>query len=193
MNASAHAQPKPAESLAWMAPLLDRVETPILLADRRGEVLRANAALARLQARVGAGRSLRPHIVTLLAQLQRALSAAGVDRPSAMEKEVVLGETRLRLLAAPLEVPAQDASTLYAILVEPVTPLLPDVAQIRIRHGLSRRQSEVALLLAQGQTNDQVAAALRISPHTARRHTERVLGKLGVSRRGGVAQRLLLT
>jgi DNA-binding CsgD family transcriptional regulator len=44
----------------------------------------------------------------------------------------------------------------------------------------------VALLLAERRSNTEIAGALGISPHTAKRHTERVLGKLGVSTRRAV-------
>jgi DNA-binding CsgD family transcriptional regulator len=192
MDASMRLQAERLAPLDWMGPLLDRVETPVLLADRRGDVVRANAALARFRARLGSGRSLEAHIVALLAQLQLGAQESGDQVPAAMEKEVVVGGLRVKLLATPLAVPAQAADTLFAVLIEPITPPLPDAAHLKVRCGLSRRQAEVALLLAQGCTNAQVASALRISPHTARRHTERVLGKLGVGRRGGVAQRLLL-
>lgn len=162
----------------------------MLLADRRGDVLHANAALGRLRSRMGPKRSLDAHIVSLLARLQNG-GGASVDGPETMEKEVVVGELRIRLLATALPAPAQVADTLFAVLIEPITPVLPEASQVAARHGLSRRQAEVALLLAQGHTNAQVSSALRISPFTARRHTERVLGKLGVARRGAVAKRLL--
>jgi len=42
---------------------------------------------------------------------------------------------------------------------------------------------EVAILLAEGCSNSTVARRLGISPHTARHHTQRVLGKLGVHSR----------
>jgi DNA-binding CsgD family transcriptional regulator len=41
----------------------------------------------------------------------------------------------------------------------------------------------VAAMLAQGRSNSAIAAALRISTHTARHHTQRVLAKLGVHSR----------
>jgi DNA-binding CsgD family transcriptional regulator len=53
-------------------------------------------------------------------------------------------------------------------------------------YGLTRRELEVARLIANGHSGKQVAAALRISPHTARHHTESVFSKLGVQCRGQV-------
>jgi len=62
--------------------------------------------------------------------------------------------------------------------------------ELRRRYGLTAREVEVARLLAQGKRNADVAAALEISPYTARRHTERVLLKLGARTRAEVAGRL---
>jgi DNA-binding CsgD family transcriptional regulator len=58
--------------------------------------------------------------------------------------------------------------------------------------SLTPIEARAALLLAQGKPNAEVADALSISPHTARRHTERVLYKLGARSRAEVAVRLLL-
>jgi DNA-binding NarL/FixJ family response regulator len=57
---------------------------------------------------------------------------------------------------------------------------------LRQRYRLTRRESDVAQLLALGKSNAEVASALSISEHTARHHTERVLTKLGVSSRAAV-------
>ncbi|HET6836519.1 MAG TPA: LuxR C-terminal-related transcriptional regulator [Gemmatimonadales bacterium] len=52
------------------------------------------------------------------------------------------------------------------------------------RFGLTRREVEVATLLAQGRSNQAIARQLKISAHTARHHTQRILSKLEVHSRG---------
>jgi DNA-binding CsgD family transcriptional regulator len=52
---------------------------------------------------------------------------------------------------------------------------------------LSARELEVALLVAGGATNREIAAALAISPRTASAHIEHILRKLGVARRTQIA------
>ena len=47
----------------------------------------------------------------------------------------------------------------------------------------AEREAEVALLLAEGLSNDEIAGRLFLSPHTARRHTANIFEKLGVSSR----------
>jgi DNA-binding NarL/FixJ family response regulator len=58
------------------------------------------------------------------------------------------------------------------------------------KYGLTRRELEVATLLAQGRTNTSIANTLHISTHTARHHTQRVLGKLGVHSRAAAGAKL---
>lgn len=59
-------------------------------------------------------------------------------------------------------------------------------SELRPLSAAIAREIQVTRLLAAGRRNDDVAASLQISPHTARRHTERVLAKLGASSRAAV-------
>lgn len=52
---------------------------------------------------------------------------------------------------------------------------------------LTRREREVALLVAEGLTNREIAERLFIAPRTSDGHVERILSKLGVHRRSLVA------
>ncbi|MEV0346202.1 LuxR C-terminal-related transcriptional regulator [Nonomuraea sp. NPDC050680] len=52
---------------------------------------------------------------------------------------------------------------------------------------LTRRETEIAGLVAQGMTNKQIAAALVIAPRTAEGHIEHILNKLGFNSRAQIA------
>ncbi|HEY2593161.1 MAG TPA: response regulator transcription factor [Chloroflexota bacterium] len=70
-------------------------------------------------------------------------------------------------------------------LVEALT-LAPSIAAA-LGGALSRREQEVAILLARGLTNKQIAASLIVSPATVRSHVEHILGKLGLRSRAQIA------
>ena len=59
----------------------------------------------------------------------------------------------------------------------------------RIPHSLTKRELEVLRLLAQGQTNQEIAQGLVVSPLTVKTHVQRIIGKLGVSDRTQAAVR----
>ena len=53
--------------------------------------------------------------------------------------------------------------------------------------GLTRREHEVAVLLAEGLSNKEIAARLVIAQRTVETHVDHILGKLGMTSRGQVA------
>ena len=57
-------------------------------------------------------------------------------------------------------------------------------------YALTRREAEVAQLIAEGQQDKQIARDLDISIHTARRHVERILFKMGCRNRTEAALKL---
>jgi DNA-binding CsgD family transcriptional regulator len=68
-------------------------------------------------------------------------------------------------------------------------------------HGLSAREAEVMSLIADGQTNGEIAAHLFLAEKTVKNHVRRIYSKLGVGsrpaaiaywRKTGSATRLLL-
>jgi steroid delta-isomerase-like uncharacterized protein len=64
------------------------------------------------------------------------------------------------------------------------------MGELRQHAGLTPREAQVALLMAERLTHSEIATQLRIKPNTARRHCEHVLNKLGVRRRQDVAAAL---
>jgi DNA-binding CsgD family transcriptional regulator len=67
---------------------------------------------------------------------------------------------------------------------------LPQLDHLQLYHKLTQRESEVAILLAQGASNVAIASILSISPHTARHHTQAVLAKLGARSRSEAGAKL---
>ena len=67
----------------------------------------------------------------------------------------------------------------------PVPSLSPTYEPV---DNLTRREREVALLIARGLTNRQVARELSISERTAANHVAKILKKLGLSSRTQIAR-----
>lgn len=82
------------------------------------------------------------------------------------------------------------AGGLSVVVVQAAPREVDSDDELRSRHRLSRQELRVARLLATGASNEEISRSLCISPHTARHHTERVLAKLDVRSRAGVAARM---
>jgi len=67
-------------------------------------------------------------------------------------------------------------------------PCLGDLVTI---HGLTPREAEIALLLAEGASDKSVGDRLGISPNTVRKHAEHIFPKLGIHARKALALRLV--
>jgi DNA-binding CsgD family transcriptional regulator/tetratricopeptide (TPR) repeat protein len=96
-------------------------------------------------------------------------------------------QTTTRLRAVPLRREVEGLARRARIdLTEPAaaeaTPARPVDP-----YGLTPREREVLVLLADGRTNSQIAQALFISPRTAGIHVSNILAKLGVASRGEAA------
>jgi DNA-binding NarL/FixJ family response regulator len=69
----------------------------------------------------------------------------------------------------------------------------PRSATLRLEvHGVTTREREVATLLARGPTNNEIAAALTLSPHTVQDHIKSLFEKLGVTSRQELVARIFL-
>jgi ATP/maltotriose-dependent transcriptional regulator MalT len=60
---------------------------------------------------------------------------------------------------------------------------LPRAGAVGAPGGLTAREVEVLRLVAEGQTNREIAKALVLSDHTVRRHLQNIFNKIGVSSR----------
>lgn len=108
------------------------------------------------------------------------LSAATTQR---VEREPLVFEKEGACLTIRL---LDDAVTGDQILFLMQKPLLSS-SQLVNRYDLSRRETEILLLLSQGKTNAEIAFVLNISKRTAEKHLERIFAKLGVETRTAAA------
>ena len=90
------------------------------------------------------------------------------------------GVMRERAAASVQPTPAAPVPTPHT------SPLTPQ--QVMGACGLTMRQAEVALLIAEGRSNPEIAERLGISRFTARNHAEQILARLKVESRWQVAR-----
>jgi DNA-binding CsgD family transcriptional regulator len=114
------------------------------------------------------GGTPRQQAETVLREAHQTAVALGAT-PLRQEVELLAKRSRLRLKAP----------------VGPATrPLAPSPAASL---GLTRRETEVLALIAEGRTNRQIGETLFIAEKTASVHVSRILAKLGVTGRGEAA------
>ena len=158
--------------------VLDAMREGLMLVEASGRVLHETPAIARILADEWERERIRTAMLLCARSLSQARRACGSEVRTAQHRY------RIRGCYAGEEL-AGSATVLVAI--ERIGPLpVPDDSALKLRFGLTPREIQVTRLLAAGRRNDDVAASLQISPHTARRHTERVLAKLGASSRAAV-------
>ena len=79
--------------------------------------------------------------------------------------------------------------TLDKVLVEPgKTATAPAKPSPRYPAGLTAREVEVLRIVARGQTNEQVAEQLAISPRTVNTHLTSIYSKIQVSSRSAATR-----
>jgi non-specific serine/threonine protein kinase len=154
-----------------------------LILQRRAEldaavnVLAESAAVARSQkAAIQLGRTL--HVLV-------AVARQASDRARAAETETELAELVERI-------GPEVRALAWARPAEPSVKRVgnssePDQLAAGAIKMLTRREGEVAVLVAQGMTNHQIAVALVIADGTAGAHVDHILNKLGFRSRAQVA------
>lgn len=172
-----------------LARMLDGLSSAVAVFDERGCLRSRNETLSRYLEEDRAGArvvEVMQHMASAYARRRQSGVAGFLSR----EVRTVETETACYRLRVAILPPEDFGEGGFLVGVDRIR-LLPTSEQVRRRCELTPRQAEVALLLAEGLTDKEIAQHLEISRHTARRHTERVLSKLGLSSRAGVALALL--
>ncbi|NJD11322.1 MAG: helix-turn-helix transcriptional regulator [Gemmatimonadetes bacterium] len=122
----------------------------------------------------------------------RPQSAAPADEAGRASRRLATGRARYSLRAVSLGKGGSGAGQQVVVAVEARrAAFLPGVRELMALHRLTRREAEVALLLAVGASDQEVAQRLTISPHTARKHAEHIFTKLGIHSRKALALELV--
>jgi len=158
--------------------VLDAMREGLMLVEANGRVLHETPAIMRMLVDEWERDRVRTAMLACARSLTQARRAMGSELRTAQHRYRIRGCYAGEELAG---------SSTVLVAIERVGPApTPDDSALKLRFGLTPREIQVTRLLAAGRRNDDVAASLQISPHTARRHTERVLAKLGASSRAAV-------
>ncbi|MFL5574651.1 MAG: helix-turn-helix transcriptional regulator [Gemmatimonadaceae bacterium] len=179
-------------SLRGLTRVLDMLVEGVLILDEDGRVAYVNPALARLLC----DEQERAELLPRMRRLADSLDPGADDAHECVgtSAEVRTPTTHYLLRATRIEGDVAGARRAAVVVaVERLTAQLPTAESLVKRFGLTSGEARVALLLAQGHSNCGIARALKISPHTARHHTESVLLKLDVHSRAEVGPKLLGT
>ena len=151
---------------------IDAAREALVIADGSGTIIHCNPVAARLLQSLGTAIDATA-LIRRIAALQVTV------------QDAVIGDTRIVFRAL-------RADSIFGV----AGTVLIQMARYRRRktqrtlleeqYRLTSRESEIALLIALGLSNKALSKSLNISIHTARRHVERILQKLGVNSRNQV-------
>ena len=174
---------------------LDAIPQPLAFYTCAGELLHANrAAYCALQDAPEAEwlRAEAEHFARSVCALVRVRGEEGeaeVMESVAVQEISVTEPLRLSGSYVGLDLFGSGPSVLLALEQPAPDPLAE--SSLRARFGLTRQEARITRLLAEGWSNQEIAEKVSISTHTAKRHTEHVLHKLGARSRAEVAIRVL--
>jgi DNA-binding CsgD family transcriptional regulator/Flp pilus assembly protein TadD len=163
------------------------------LSHLRGQALvalgRIEEAVAELQGalHVAGAQGQRPMLWRLRADLGKAYRAIG--RREHAEQEFSSARTIIQQLASTVPDGALREHFLkQALGAIPAAPALtPRQAAMKEFGGLSERERQVAVLIAQGKSNREIAKTLLITVRTVEAHITRIFDKLGLKSRTEIA------
>jgi len=173
--------------------MLDSLSDPAMLFDGSGQLLHANAGLDRLVGSADAAR-LRSEAQrmawTFSASARRrpqgklAPDRSPADAPSGnVERSVRIGAMVIHLRGSVVgqELIGAEPALLVTMSASAMEPLSDNV--LHDQFGLTTREIQVARLIAEGLSNNEIADRLGVRFFTARNHVERTLAKLQVASR----------
>lgn len=167
--------------------LSTHIDCGVLLYDHRGNLVKSNTILRRLLSEDPQADLVRESIEQLSEGVAELLSESTETLLDSINPLSSAVETKLHTyeLRAYLRSEVVLDPTVAATLTVHRRNALPDVpTSVLMEHfSLTPQQARTAQLLAHRMTNNEIARVLIISPHTARRHTERVLAKMEVDSR----------
>ena len=172
------------------------VQPPVAVSEKDPTNLESSLALlTKITARIGRA-ELAARLFGAAAAL-REHRGLGAFPDEVQWRDQAVAPARERLTASAFaEASARGRAQSLTDVIADALAMAADVLKpASLRHSqadaLTFREQEVLSLLVKGLSNQQIAAALFISPRTARAHVAAILAKLGVSTRAGAVSHAL--
>lgn len=137
-----------------------------------------------LYTRYGLGRHRLWQVYLTLGQVYQAVSQA---EPAAEAFKAARDHLETVASALEDETLAENFGRRATALIPPLQPLTPRQAAKQALGGLTRRERQVAAVVAEGLTNQEIADELVVSVKTVEAHVTRILSKLGFASRAQIA------
>jgi DNA-binding CsgD family transcriptional regulator len=159
----------------------DAGEPGTIIVDRDLKLVTATNHAWRWIARLGLAtpNDAEPLPGFIYAMLARLAHAAQPDQTAQVRLQAADGTWAL-VRVAPLTGPQVDGG--YAITVQ-TAPAADLTGVLMPAWNLTSRERDVAALIIEGRSSEDIAAALFLSPHTVRDYTKAIFGKVGVHNR----------
>lgn len=131
---------------------------------------------------------LRRQVREIVGNAAAAVWRVPLDLPVPMVQVIVAAGRPFRVTVEFIDCDAAVGGLMPVVTVQEVSSRQSLARWIRNQFGFTAREARVALCLARRRSNAEIARALHISPHTARRHTENVMTKMNLRSRFAVQQ-----
>lgn len=158
--------------------ILDKLPVAALVLDEAGRLLAMN----------GAARRLLGGVTTRVLEAARKAVRAGEEQEAALSLSG--GRSSLRFVPADLEGDAGGESAAgrpeVVFVSRTDTPATVDITPLATRCHLSRSEATVVSLVAQGESNEEIARRLEVSIETVRTHLASAYRKTGAKNRAAL-------
>lgn len=172
----------------------------LILVDQKGRIVQGGTSAMLLLSRAGGtplnaksgvlvtGQRVPAFVQSLIADLLRLLSNQAAPPPANI-RDTPWGRYAVR--AYLLGDQPGDPEGLIGIQIRRLEPVILRMSEAMHHLELSPQQREVAILLAQGCSNPEIAEALQVSRNTAIYHIKQLFTRLDAHDRGEALQRIL--
>jgi DNA-binding CsgD family transcriptional regulator len=165
--------------------IVDQLAVAVYVFDRK-KLVYSNAAADRLAGRLRTNYRIELEVI-LRAHLASTLEHVPIDGHQG-------GTAAVALLTAshgePFYVHLIPLLRNRRVVAMTVRWLGTEIEAFRLRHGLSRREAQVAELVLHGYRNADIAATLGITSATTKKHLTRIFDKVGIDSRNQLIVRL---